>query len=151
MSMVPSLRNSCSKWQLLVTRSSFLAIWPFTQKANKCNNIFFFQLLTLASNCCLTSNKSLCLNHKGKRYQRTGHHLAIQEALEICCPWKYITSTLTVPAVTGHYKMFFAGQFNKRVLCYKILKRDRIYGRGVCLQRTQHCIADLALLTSHPK
>lgn len=39
--------------------------------------------------------------------------------------------TLTVSTLTGHYKMFFTEQFNKRMLCYETLKSDRIYIRSL--------------------
>ena len=64
MSLVPSLRNSCSKWQLLVTRSSFLAIWPFTEKANTCNE-FFFPIVNISFK--LLSDKQQVIMPKSQR------------------------------------------------------------------------------------
>lgn len=145
MTLVPSLRNPgpalSNSFKSQVTPISL----SFGQSYMKPIHITFpsmfcSQPLALASNCCPTSNKSLCPNHNGKNYQRTGHHLVIRRPSKFAVLGN-ITSTLTVSTLTRHSKIFFTGQFNKRRLCYKTLNRETTL--GVCFQLIQQCVATL--------
>lgn len=143
MTLVPSLRNPgpalSNSFKSQVTPISL----SFGQSYMKPIHITFpstfcSQPLALASNCCLTSNKSLCPNHNGKNYQRTGHHLVIRRSSNFAV-LGYITSTLIVSTLTRHSKIFFTGQFNKRRLCYKTNTKQRDYVRSLFSINTAMC------------
>lgn len=92
--------------------------------------VYFFQLLVLASSCCPTSSKSLCLNHNDKKVSKDASYQdTTTESLQFGGPWKHITATLTVSILTGHAMIFLLdnlSKFNKRMVYYKTLtERDR--------------------------
>lgn len=149
MSMVPSLGSSHSKWQLLVTRSSrFLAIWPFTQKANICD-IVFFPIVNISFK--LLSDKQQVIMPKAQREKVPKNRTSLGNT-------RGPSNLLSLEIYHFHTHCSCSNRTLQDVLCWTISQKGALrYLRetGSTVEKyvpKEHNTAErLALLTPHPK